>query len=321
MQEPTLLVIERPDAEHLHVLRKLPAGINYTVSNNPEILARVAPGAEIILNCTGKGVLLNGIWPSLHRLQWIHSLSAGVENQLFPELISSDIPLTNARGVYKESLGEFVLAAILFFAKDLRRMLRNQERRKWDPFDVEVIDGRILGIIGYGEIGRAAARRAKALGMQTAALRRRKIPAMEEAPDLQFDSNALLELVAASDYLLVAAPLTADTRGLIGDAELRRMKASAVLINVGRGPVVNELALVNALKEKRIRGAALDVFETEPLPPDHVFWELDNVLLSPHCADHVEGWLEQSTEFFVQNFERFRRGEPLLNVVDKRAGY
>jgi phosphoglycerate dehydrogenase-like enzyme len=119
----------------------------------------------------------------------------------------------------------------------------------------------------------------------------------------------------------VAAPLTAETRGLIGEAELAAMHPRGVLINVGRGAVVQEAPLLRALGERRLRGAALDVFETEPLPADHPFYTLDNVLLSPHSADHTPGWLEDAQQFFLQNLERFRHGEPLLNVVDKRRGY
>src|SRR5262249_55278613 len=124
-----------------------------------------------------------------------------------------------------------------------------------------------------------------------------------------------------ADYVVVCAPLTSRTRGMIGEAELRAMKSGAVLINVGRGPVVDEAALVRALRERRLRGAALDVFDEEPLPPGHPFYRLDNVLLSPHCADHTWDWLEQAMRFFLENFERFRKDEPLRNVVDKKTGY
>jgi phosphoglycerate dehydrogenase-like enzyme len=127
--------------------------------------------------------------------------------------------------------------------------------------------------------------------------------------------------MAASDYAVVAAPLTPDTRGLVGAGDIAAMKPSGVLINVGRGPVVDEAALVAALQEGRIRGAALDVFDKEPLSPEHPFYRLENVLLSPHCADNTPGWLEGSMRFFLENLGRFRKGEPLQNVVDKTRGY
>jgi phosphoglycerate dehydrogenase-like enzyme len=199
-------------------------------------------------------------------------------------------------------------------------MLRNQAHARWEPFDVEEIAGRSMGIVGYGEIGKACAARAAALGMRVRALRRK--PAGDDPLVERWHSPAELpEMLAASDYVVVAAPLTPETRGMIGAAAIDAMKSSAVIVNVGRGPVIDEGALVSALSARKIRGAALDVFETEPLPPAHPFWSLDNVLLSPHCADHVEGWLESSVRFFVQNFERFSKGEPLLNLVDKKAGY
>jgi phosphoglycerate dehydrogenase-like enzyme len=176
--------------------------------------------------------------------------------------------------------------------------------------------------VGYGEIGRAAAELAKAFGMRVAALRRRpELCAGDPAVDLVFPPAGIREMLAASDYVLAAAPLTAATRGLIGRAELGAMKPHAVLINVGRGPVVDEAALIEALRERRIRGAALDVFDEEPLPAGHPFFSLDNVLLSPHCADHTPGWQEAAVRFFVENFHRYVNGEPLRNVVDKRQGY
>jgi len=128
-------------------------------------------------------------------------------------------------------------------------------------------------------------------------------------------------MLAQSDYIVAAAPLTPETRGLLGEAEFAVMKPTAVVINLGRGPVIDEAAMVRALSEKRIKGAALDVFDNEPLPAGHPFYRLENLLLSPHCADHTPDWLERAMQFFIDQFERFRKGEPLLNIVDKRLGY
>jgi len=164
--------------------------------------------------------------------------------------------------------------------------------------------------------------RAHALGMKVLALRRRPElargdPYVAEA----FGAGHKHEMMTRSDYVVAAAPLTPETRGMIGRPEFDAMKSTAVLINIGRGPVVDEAALVLALESKRIRGAALDVFDTEPLPAGHPFYKLDNVLLSPHAADHTPDWKERTMRLFIENFERFRRGEPLLNVVDKTLGY
>jgi len=256
------------------------------------------------------------------RVRWLHSASAGVENVLFPALIESKVPVTNSRGLFSEALAEFVLAAILLFAKDLPRMLRSREAGRWDPFDIELIQGRWLAILGYGDIGRAVAQRARAFGMKIAALRQRpELSRHDSLVDRLLGVDGLHELLRLADYLVLALPLTPRTRGLIGEAEIAVMKPSAVLINVGRGPVVQEAALVHALRGRRIRGAALDVFETEPLPAGYPLYECDNLLLSPHCADHFPGWKRRAMEFFLENFERFRNGEPLRNVVDKKRGY
>ncbi|HBY61793.1 MAG TPA: hydroxyacid dehydrogenase, partial [Solibacterales bacterium] len=256
------------------------------------------------------------------KLKWVHSLSAGVESFLIPEIADSAVPFTNARGVYARSLGEWAIAGMLYFAKDLRRLLRQQAEHRWQQFDVKELHGATLGIVGYGEIGRATAARAKAFGMKVLALRRRA-HLSEDDPlvDQVIAHEHILDMAAASDYLLAAAPLTPKTRGLVSAGVIAAMKPRAVFLNLGRGPVVDEAALIAALRENRIRGAALDVFETEPLPAGHPFYELENVLLSPHCADNTDTWLDDTMRFFLRNFDHFLKGEPLENLVDKERGY
>ena len=248
---------------------------------------------------------------------------AGLDGLLFPELVDSPARLTNASGVFSQSLGEFVVAAILYFAKDLRRMIRNQAAGAWEPFDIVEVRGQTVGIVGYGDIGRAAATRVRALGMRVLAVKRHGLRAPEADPLAEriYGPDERIEMISRSDYVVAAAPLTPETLGMIGEPEFAAMKPDAVAINVGRGPVIEEAALVKALSEKRIKGAALDVFDTEPLPQGHPFYKLENVLLSPHCADHTPDWLDQSMRFFLAQFERFRKGEPLKNVVDKKLGY
>jgi phosphoglycerate dehydrogenase-like enzyme len=278
--------------------------------------------AEVAFVGLGAGGVLRELWPRAERLRWVHSLAAGVEGLLFPELVESPVVLTNARGVFRRSLAEFAIAAAMFFAKDLRRMVRSQQAGVWDPFDIEELHGRTMGIVGYGEIGRATAEKARALGMEVLALRRRPdLCAYDPLVAESFAPERRLEFISRCDYLVVAAALTPQTRAMIGAAEIAAMKPGAVIVNIGRGPVVDEAALVAALTARRIRGAALDVFEVEPLPAGHPFYSLENVLLSPHCADHTSDWLEMAVQFFIDNFPRFVRGEPLLNVVDKRHGY
>ena len=322
MSSTTLLVVSNPSAPYLKWLRELPSDVNYVVGNTVETLSGLGEHADAMLYCMGPGIPLKTAWELAPRVQWVHSLSAGLESLLFPALAESTVPMTNGRGVFKESLGEFVVASILHFAKDLRRMVRSQEAGRWEQFDVEMVAGKTLGVIGYGEIGRAAAVRAHALGMKIHVIRRR--PQLSDDDPIVEKSFSIAqrgEMMAGCDYLLLAAPLTGETRGLVGAAELKGMKPSAVIINVGRGPVADEAALVAALTEGTIKGAALDVFDTEPLPEGHAFWGLSNVLISPHCADHTATWTDEAMQFFLENLKRYQGGQPLLNLVDKKSGY
>jgi phosphoglycerate dehydrogenase-like enzyme len=316
----TLWVLASPKDPGLPVLDELPADVARHVGVRPEDF-QDAPPPDAILVCSMRADALPAVWPLARGVRWVHSRSAGIENVLFPALVSSPVPLTNGRGVFSASLAEFVAGALLFFAKDFGRMRRSQAEGRWDPFDVEWVRGKTLGIVGYGDIGRTVAELLRPFGVRIVALRRRVEAAADPLVEQFFPPARRHELLARSDYVLVATPLTEDTRGLIGPAEIAALQRHAVVINIGRGPCVDEAALIQALEAHRIKGAALDVFESEPLPAGHPFYRLDNVLLSPHCADHTIGWLDEAMRFFVKNMERFRRGEPLLNVVDKRAGY
>ncbi len=252
--------------------------------------------ADIVLVHPRAGGRLREIWPTVPSVKWVHALSAGVENLLFPEL---HVPVTNGRGIFAPALAEWVLGAMLFFAKDYARLMRV---RRWEPYTVQRVDGQTLGIVGYGSIGRAVAERCA--GMRILKYSRH--------------DGDLDDVLRESDYVVVSAPLTETTRGLV---DPRRMKSGAVLINVGRGAVVDEAALLEALRSGHLKGAALDVYATEPLPPDHPLWSLDNALLSPHCADHTPDSHTLAMRCFLDNLARFERGEPLMNVVDKSAGY
>ena len=321
MNTHTVLVIADPADPRLAMLAQLPEGTAIAVGAEPEAFENLAPEADAILNWALSNRTLRAIFPRRPRLRWVHTRAAGVDNMLFPELVESPVTFTNGTGVYSASLGEFALAAILYFAKDLRRMMRSQKAGVWDPFDVEEIAGKTVGIVGYGDIGRAVASRARAMGMRVMALKRTTQARSDEFAEWIGGPDRLVELMAASDYVVAAAPLTPETRGMVGEAQLAAMKPGAVFVNIGRGPVIDEAALIRALTERRIKGAALDVFETEPLPAGHAFYSMENVLLSPHCADHTADWQANAMRFFLEQFERFRKGEPLRNAVDKRRGY
>jgi len=314
-----LLAIANPTASYLRLLEQITEPVDIQVGNDLGFLKTHAPNADVLLNAGPEGNLLQDAFPFAGKVQWVHTLSAGVDKVLFPELIESPVPLTNGRGAFKDGLAEFALASMLYFAKDLRRLVRNQEAGRWEQFDVVFLRGQVLGIVGYGEIGRESARLAHALGMQVVATSRRG--ANPAGTARIYPLEQLRDMLSVCDYVLIATPLTPETKGMIDEAELSAMKNSAVIVNVGRGPVIVEAALVSALEQKRIRGAALDVFDREPLPDGHPFWRLDNVLLSPHSADHTIGWEQLAMRIFVDNFERFRNGQPLTNVVDKKAGY
>ena len=317
-----LLVLADPKASWLKLLERLDADVRVTITNEEAEVRAVAPDTDVILNGTFTPRLLSVAVPLATKAQWLHSLWTGVDNVWSAELQASPVPLTNGRGVFRVSLAEWTIGAMLHFSYQMRRMIRQQEAGVWEIFTTEELYGRTLGVVGYGEIGRAAAERARAFGMRVLALRRRpELFGDDPLVDQTFDHAPINDLMAASDYVMVAAPLTPETRGLVGAAQIAAMKPNAVIINVGRGAVIDEPALIEALENDKIRGAALDVFTVEPLPAGHAFYRLQNVLVSPHTADHVQDFVHLAVECFLDNMRLFQTKQPLQNIVDKRAGY
>ncbi|HVZ82113.1 MAG TPA: D-2-hydroxyacid dehydrogenase [Terracidiphilus sp.] len=313
---PKLLIVAKQADPEFALLEDVPWLLASDAS-----AAAAAQDATAILHWSGTREMLRDAFLQCGRLRWVHSRWAGLDNLLFPELVNSDAVLTNGKGVFSQSLGEFALTAILYFAKDIPRMRRNQAAHAWAPFDVEMISGRVLGIVGYGDIGRAVATRAQAMGMRILAVKRH--PPAEPDPLIEryYRTTELRTMLAQCDYIVNAAPLTEETRHMLGAAEFAAMKPEAVVINVGRGAVIDEAAMVHALQEKRIRGAGLDVFEHEPLAKESPLYEMESVLLSPHCADHIAGWTEDAMRFFLEQYRSFEKNEPLLNPVNKSLGY
>lgn len=247
-----------------------------------------------------------------NRLKWIHTGAAGVKSLLYPEMLASDVVLTNSAGIHAEPMAETILAMILYFARGLDFAVKSQALGRWDqgPYElasspVKEIAGQTLGIIGYGGIGRESARRAEALGMKVLRTRR----------------DGVETILRESDFVLIAVPATPTTRGMIGARELGWMKRSAVLINVARGEVVDEAAMIDVLGRGLLRGAALDVFEKEPLSEDSPLWMLPNALILPHISATTSRFWERQADLIVENMGRYQRGEPLRNVVDKERGY
>jgi phosphoglycerate dehydrogenase-like enzyme len=294
-------------------------------------LAYVSPSGEARDDVSDAEVVYRGfglmppglrrLLPAMPKLRWIHVMGAGVDGDLTPQVVSSDIVVTRTRGLHHLPVSEWVMLQVLAVTKRLPELVIAQHEGKWRPVEVPVtIEGRTLGIVGYGEIGQTLAVRARAFGLRVVGTRRHPAPAAEL--DALYPPNELDKLLAESDYVVILTPLTPETRGLIGEAQLRRMKPDTWLVNVARGEVVHEEALVRALRENWIAGAALDVFHQEPLPPDSPLWKLPNVLITPHNGGvRHPNFSGEALKQFVDNLGRYVRGEPLRNQVDKMAGY
>ena len=277
------------------------------------------------------------------RLAWVHSATAGVERVLTPASRKRDLVITNARGVFSRPIAEYVLMMILAVSRRLPQLLELQRERTWQPLEGAELGDVTVGIVGMGSIGRAVATLATAFGSRVIATRRRSEVGAAAAPDGErardgsggsgdssgdelvvdriLGPDGLPELLAESDFVVLAAPLTAATEGLIDGPALEAMKPGAWLINVARGRLVDERALLRALREGHIGGAVLDTFRDEPLPASSPFYDLDNVIVTPHTSWSSGRVLDRSVELFCENLRRYAAGQPLLNVVDPAAGY
>ncbi len=323
MSENVVLIASKAEGPKPELLAPVAKDARIVVGNRLDDFNGALAEATVLLNWAASKELLRQMFLAAPHLQWVHSRSAGLDSMLFPELIESSVPLTNGRGVFSPSLGEFALLAMLYFAKDVPRLRRDQAKHAWRPFDMLPVRGKTVGIVGYGDIGREVALRAKAMDMRVLALKRHAPPEGSDPGPIEqyFLVGQLLEMVAECDYVVVAAPMTAETRHMVGANVFAAMRSDAVIINVGRGPVIDEAAMIEALDQGKIKGAGLDVFEEEPLPAESPLYGMDNVLMSPHCADNHAGWMDDAARFFVEQYQRFSQGEPLRNVVNKQLGY
>ena len=283
-------------------------------------LAVALRGADVLLAWDFLTPALAGAWPSADRLRWVHTASAGVDNVLTAEVAASDVLVTNSRGVFDGSLAEYVLGLVLAFAKDLRGTWERQRRREWQHRDTERVAGTTAVIVGVGPVGRATARLLRAVGVRVRGVGRTARTGDPDFGDVSASTD-LIRLLPEADWVVLVAPLTDETRRLVGAAELAAFRPTARLINVGRGELVDEAALAAALRAGALAGAALDVFEKEPLPPSSPLWNQPGVLVSPHMSADAVGWREQLAEVFLDNLRRWCAGQPLRNVVDKTVGY
>jgi phosphoglycerate dehydrogenase-like enzyme len=263
---------------------------------------------------------LEEVWSDAMALRWIQTASDGVDLLLFPALVESDVTITNARGVFDDAIAEWAIGAMLAMATGLNRSVVSQTQRRWDDDrGTERIAGRRLLVLGPGPIGRATARRARDLGMSVAAVGR--APRPDDLFERIGGPQDLHAMLGEADVVFDALPLAPGTDRYVDAAAFAAMRPTARFLNVGRGGTVDEAALIDALRSGRLAGAALDVFEVEPLPDDSPLWSMPNVIVSPHICGDFDGWERASVDILLDNLGRFVRGEPLRNLVDVSLGF
>ncbi|MFD0056042.1 D-2-hydroxyacid dehydrogenase [Streptomyces sp. NPDC005047] len=311
MSTPTLLVL---DAEPLPRLGRLTgrARIEHTDATS---LAERLPHADVLLVWDFSSHAVREAWPGDGpRPRWVHTASAGVDHLMCPELADSETVVTNARGVFDQPIAEYVAALVLAMAKDLPTTLRLQGERTWRHRESMRVAGTRACVVGSGPIGRAIAQTLKALGITTALVGRTARTGVHGPDELD-------RLLARADWVVAAAPLTDDTRGMFDARRFGVMQPSARFVNVGRGQLVVEDDLAEALTRRWIAGAALDVLSREPLAPESPLWRVPDLIISPHMSGDTIGWRDELGAQFVDLFESWAAGRPLANVVDKKRGY
>jgi phosphoglycerate dehydrogenase-like enzyme len=295
-------------------------GVEYVMADTMEdVVARLAD-CDVVFHYGRPRDALSANWALTERLRWVHVGGVGVDWALFPELIESDVMLTNSRGVFDVSLPEYLLSLMLALVKDLPATYRAQQRHHWQHRLLEPLSGGCAVIVGAGSIARASGQLLRAVGMEVTLVGRSEREGEPDEGRIRAISD-LRELLPAADWLVVIAPLTPATRGLIGADVLAALPSGARFANIGRGPTVDEAALIEALRSGQLAGAVLDVFEREPLPADSPLWDMPNVIISPHIGGDEAATPRAFAETFLANLRRYLAGEPLENVVDKRLGF
>lgn len=311
MSVPTLLVLDANPPPRLGRL----TGRARVVHADERTLAGLLPTADVLLVWDFASRAVRDAWPGGGpRPRWVHTASAGVDHLMCPELAESDTVVTNARGIFDRPIAEYVAALVLAIAKDLPRTLDLQRQRTWRHREARRLAGTRACVVGSGPIGRTIARTLKALEVTPAVVGRVPRTGIHGPDDLD-------RLIARADWVIAAAPLTEQTHGMFDARRFGVMQPSAHFINVGRGQLVVEDALVEALSKRWIAGAALDVFATEPLTPDSPLWRLPGLIVSPHMSGDTVGWRDELGSQFVELYERWAAGRALVNVVDKKRGY
>ena len=364
----SLSALDDPANATLHNAQNLPIGTTLLSVGTTleEIQSKISGNSQpnvvfVSPSCPYSAIVLPKVLTAYPSIEWVHCRSAGIDFVESDELIdvckgrstsSSTKPLhvTNAKGQFSSSLAEYALGACTYFAKDFPRLVRQQQKKQWENFDIQELyvsgfvfhcksiliilanilvfkcrRGKTMGIIGYGDIGRACAKLASVYGMRICALRRHPFLSRNDPLcDVVYgrDRTSLHQIMSESDYIVCSTPSTVETRGMIDAEAFDAVKQDAVFINLGRGPVIDEDALISALQMGKLKGAALDVFAVEPLPSSSKLWDMPNVLISPHNMDQTATFMHDATAFFLnENLPRFLLGEELLNPVDPILGY
>ncbi len=317
---PIIVIQGAVCADQVPGLTAIESDAELRFADSTDALAEALPGACVLLGWKFSEANLRGVWSHAEHLRWIHWTGAGVDAVLFPELVESNVVLTNSRGVFDRAMAEYVLGLILCFAKRFPETTRHQEKRLWQHRLSELIIGSRALVVGVGSIGREIARMLARAGLHVEGVGRRARAKDDDfvVVHAQEDLNSVLP---EADYVVIAVPLTDETRGLFGAAQFGAMKPTARLINVARGAVLDEPALVKALARGQIAGAALDVTAIEPLPGDSPLWSMPEVIVSPHMSGDFVGYPEVLVSAFIENFRRFRAQQPLSNIVDKASGF
>lgn len=287
------------------------------LADDAQTLSRALAVAEVLFAWDFRTTLLARAWPETSPLRWIHAGSVGVDALLVDRVVNGEVLVTNTRGVFERPIAEYVLGLVLALAKDLHTTVALQREGRWLHRETEMIQGRRVLLLGAGGIARALAPLLRAAGMEVDVVGR---TAREGDPDLgRVVATADVEtLLPHADFVVVALPLTDETRGYLDGHRLGLLDPGARIVNVGRGALIDEDALLAALERGAIAGAALDVFAAEPLPPQHPFWSMDQVIVSPHMSGDRLGWERAVVGCFAENLRRWLAGDELLNVVDKR---
>ncbi len=318
--KPVLVVQGVSDIGEVPRLVELADQAEIRCASSADDLRRLLPGAEVMLGWNFRAASLRAAWSAVDSLRWVHWAGAGVDAALFDELVESDIQFSNARGVFDRPMAEWVLGMVIAFAKRFPESQAFQARAEWNYRMSELVAGKRALVVGVGSIGREVARLLRAVGMEIEGVGR---SARDGDPDFDhvYAIDELLTRLPLADYVVLITPLTEQTRGLFGVAEFDAMSSRARFINIGRGALVDEAALLAALQQGGIAGAALDVFVEEPLPPQSPLWTAPNCLVSPHMSGDYAEFETTMADQFIENWHRYRAGEPLMNLVDKRLGF